>query len=312
MKYPESLAPSEFGKLLQYEDWIKLHKSWLFSILDNLHILSSGWHSELSTTILERCFLPILSREEKMALRDRLASWWRLAWQKNLWAYQSRFTAFGEVESDTVKWDKEIGVARKWPGPQEEKIVKAMTAEERETWRVANITTMALSAKWTGLISLHITERFFAFESLAKSLCAARCIDFCYKAIDPNSIIQHQEVWKTLKRLGADRKNNNTCRLCRLATDCHVVEEASLFAQSYIALIHMRMLKDYREELLFNTKVQEYFAGPLFDLMGELLFLIEEYNDMVLGKFLSRPLSFREGIKFLDEQLCYKRKVEKK
>jgi len=193
MKYPESLAPTEFRKLLQYKDWIELHKSWLLSIVDKLNMLSSEWHSESPTTF-ERCFLPILSQEEKTELRNRLAGWWRLAWQKNIWAHHSRFIVMGELESDAVKWEKEIEVARKWPGPQEENIVKAMTTEELDIWRIANVIAAQLWCKRIGLISLHVTERFFAFESLAKSLCAARCIHFCYKAIDPNSIIQHQEV----------------------------------------------------------------------------------------------------------------------
>jgi len=305
LEYPDSISPQELLKLIKNKDWIRIHTFRLRSIVEELKCLSVNWNFN-KPTILEEHFLPVLEQGEKESLRNRLAAWWRLAWQKHLWSLQSRFLIAGELQSDLVIWRDELEIFEKWPGAQESEVVKNMTLKELENWSNANLTASALQAKSAGMTSINVSERFFAFESLAKSLCSASCIQFLYRVINPNTVIRHDEVLKALKQLGSDKKSNNICKVCRFQSRCQGQPEFTIFARAYVALMHIRMIRDYREEYIFDSKIQNYFIGEFFDLSQELIFFMEEFDDMALGDFLSRPISFRDEAKLLEQRIASK------
>lgn len=306
MEYPESISPQTLFRLLENKNWLRVHKSRLRSIVGQLKSLSKNWNSNKST-ILEKHFLPILNSQEKEILRNRLRVWWRLAWHKHLWAFQSMLLMEDETKSDLDTWSNEIEISKKGTGPHGDDVIKSMTPEEHERWKNATLIRNALHSKKIGLVSVYVSERFFSFESLAKSLCSASCIQFLYKVIAPNSIIQHDEVLKVLLRLGKDKSKIAICKVCRFQTDCQTQSEFDLFACAYVALIHARMIKDYREECIFDPSVSDYFMGDFFDLSQDLIFMIEEFDDISLGSFLWRPFSFSEIIRLLMKEIIDKK-----
>jgi hypothetical protein len=293
LEYPDSISPQELLKFIKNNDWIIIHRLRIQSIVEELKSLSVKWNDD-RPTILEEHFLPLLEPSEKETLRERIRAWWLLAWQKHLWSLQSRFLIAREERSDLMTWSDEIENFRKWPGPQEDEVVRKMTSKELRDWANANFTASALQAKSAGMTSINVSERFFAFEALAKSLCSASCIQFLYKVINPDTVIKHDEVLKALKQLGLDKKKNSVCRVCRFQSCCQGRPEFGAFARAYIALMHIRMIRDYREEYILDSKIQSYFIGEFFDLSQELIFLMEEFNDMAFGHFLTRPISFRQ------------------
>lgn len=303
-RYPDGISPKVLAKLVQNKDWIGLHRSNLSSIVAELQNLSGGW-SKTAPTVLEECFLPRLRKEEKDHLRYKIREWWQLAWCKNMWAHQSMRLARNEPLFDMVNWRQAIQAAEKWPKwPVDSKAIDSLSPEEVQRRIDATLITKGLEMKWAGLTSLYISEHFYAFESLTKALCSVCCIDFLLKILDPNAIIQHSELQKALKRLGAPRRKSKICRLCSYSHKCEAHREFVLFAAGYVALTHMRMVKDYRNVFMaLSDELRGYLESDFFNLAQELVFLIEEYSDKAFGQFLGRPLSNRQHVRILDDLL---------
>lgn len=100
-----------------------------------------------------------------------------------------------------------------------------------------------------GMLQGLINISFFAFESSCKILSALGCYDF--SAIFANEqIIQHEEIWKTLKRL-AKVDSRSRCEKCLLIDYCRFEINFQSVANAYCFAFKTRLLSDYGD-LFYN------------------------------------------------------------
>jgi len=104
----------------------------------------------------------------------------------------------------------------------------------------------------TGLID----STFFAFESECKTFCSLACFGFSiFYALD--EIIQHKDIWLTLKRLGnAVQTLSTDCEICLMKENCRFSINFEALANVYCYAIKVRMLADY-EDFFYTTQIWE-------------------------------------------------------
>lgn len=117
--------------------------------------------------------------------------------------------------------------------------------------------------QFVGLISGLINLMFFAFESSCKVSCSFGCWSFAV-SFAKNKIIQHNTIWRALRRLGnIEEKTETRCAGCLMDKSCDFEIDFEALANIYCYAIKIRMLTDYEVFFYENPEVwdqiEEYF-----------------------------------------------------
>ncbi len=147
--------------------------------------------------------------------------------------------------------------------PIDEQQFEALTDRQQELVLEAEERIQLSYSQFVGVISGLINIIFFAFESSCKISCSIGCWEFAV-LFSKNSIIQHNSIWKTLRKLGKVVEEKTTqCGRCLMDGGCDFEIDFEALANSYCYAIKMRMLMDYEIFFYENSeiwnKVEEYF-----------------------------------------------------
>lgn len=156
--------------------------------------------------------------------------------------------------------------------------------------------TRSVFQEQTGLLCVPSTELFFAFEAFAKAICSSRCGVFLEGIAQPDASTQHQEVWRAIKRLSASRRDDSLCSQCKFREVCPQTSEGTILAGIYVRLIHIRILRDYREDVFFDRMTRGYLGGQFFLLALRALELCDRYLSHSLGGFLQAPAPLKKDL----------------
>jgi hypothetical protein len=177
-------------------------------------------------------------------------------------------------------------------GPQDEETINQMTEEEIRRWHEGNIALAYAGISLTNLYGVFVSELFFTIEAMLRAVCIGSCLGFAIKSIDPKITIQHDEIFKTLRRLG-NEKNSIYCKLCPITEKKCSFEDFSKLADLYELFYHIRAIKDYRKEFYFKEGLQEF----LIDYMKksfEAACVIDEIMAKLFQDYLGFPLTLKE------------------
>jgi len=197
-------------------------------------------------------------------------------------------------------WREELAVFETYPIPISDDKYELMPSHEKLALHEATFIQQALRARDVGFFCLYISEVFYAYEAFCRAICCALCWDFLESVLD-ESVVMHGHVWKALKRLGADRNTASKCKECRFAESCTRHAEGPILAAIYLRLFHLRVLRDYRENIYMDGELLSYVTGPLEPMCREASFLAEEYLASSLGGFLMMPASLRDTAAVLSQ-----------
>jgi hypothetical protein len=146
-----------------------------------------------------------------------------------------------------------LGKSVSLPPTQEE--IDSLTSDEKliveEALRKLELNYIGFIVAISGLIN----SAFFALESECKIFCSLGCIAFSIRYAQ-DEIIQHKDVWLTLKRLGKVIQTRSVnCEICKLQENCFFSINFEALANVYCYAIKVRMLSDYEE---FFYKIQTW------------------------------------------------------
>ena len=148
---------------------------------------------------------------------------------------------------------------------QEKEIIQQALKRFQLTY--INFMTMVI-----GLINLI----FSVFETECKVICSLSCFAFSI-IYAQNKIIQHNEVWKALRRLSriGSRKSIN-CEICQMQNDCEFLMDFEALANIYCYAIKIRMIADY-EDILFKEEQVWFIIKDYFEILK---FVINEQENI--------------------------------
>lgn len=140
--------------------------------------------------------------------------------------------------------------------PPTQEAIDLLEMEEKEIVQQAlqelEITYINFIVIIGGLINLV----FFVFETECKILCSLGCFAFSI-IYARNDIIQHNDVWKTLKKLSQnDPRESINCEICQMRRECDFSIDFEALANIYCYAIKIRMLADY-DELFYKNQMWE-------------------------------------------------------
>jgi hypothetical protein len=147
--------------------------------------------------------------------------------------------------------------------PIEKQEFETLTKIEKEVILEAEQKIQLAHIQFVGIISGLINLMFFAFESSCKVSCSFGCWNFAI-LFAMNRVIQHDTIWKALRRLGKIGEQTSTrCFACLMDKSCNFEIDFEVLANIYCYAIKMRMLTDYEDFFYENPEiwyqVEEYF-----------------------------------------------------
>lgn len=105
-------------------------------------------------------------------------------------------------------------------------------------------------------LSMLISQMFFALEFSCRNVCALSCYRFALK-VAKSRVIQHGELWRTLKKLG--EKTGVDCESCAVLSTCNFGINFLALSRIYAYATKIRQLADYTPKFsslaIFKSKV---------------------------------------------------------
>jgi hypothetical protein len=243
-------AFSEFMEYLQrdYEIFIETHDK-LDSFLEHYKIIQKQlMDRELLHNFIERIDFHSKLRDYKISALDEYLP--------------KLFTGYNSILEEILEdLKRDIGNTVSFPIDKQQ--FEALTDRQKESILEAEERIQLSYNQLVGVISGLINTIFFAFESSCKISCSLGCWEFAI-SFSTNNIIQHDSIWKTLRKLGKIAQEKTTrCDRCLMDKGCDFEIDFEALANSYCYAIQMRMLMDYEIFFYENSKVwnqvTEYF-----------------------------------------------------
>jgi len=146
-----------------------------------------------------------------------------------------------EIERNKKKQELISLLREGWDPKARTTLAKKQSEKIREFF----IETFKMRCKHLSTYNSFIYESFFVVECNCKFLAGMGCYRFA-KNISESKIINHSDVWKTLKNLSGKQKEA-ICDHCFTKTSCNFKKRFIHLANLYAASIKLRMLSDYSE-----------------------------------------------------------------
>jgi len=122
-------------------------------------------------------------------------------------------------------------------------------------------------------LSILLSQMFFALEFSTRMLCGLGCYRFALK-VSNSEVIQHEEVWRQLKKLG--RKVGYNCETCVVKSSCNFEVEFSILAKIYAYAMKIRQIVDYTTRLASLNLFKSELLKPPFVYFSSLIKIVEK------------------------------------
>ncbi len=141
----------------------------------------------------------------------------------------------------------------------------SLEQEKQKIIENTNQKIFTTSIEFIAVLGGFINSIFFAFESECKIVCSLACFAFSIEYAR-NNILEHAQVWQTLKRLSLAKSNLDDsirCEICQMKENCKFSINFEALANVYSYAIKIRMIADYDDSLFKNIelldKIKDYF-----------------------------------------------------
>ena len=121
-------------------------------------------------------------------------------------------------------------------------------------------------------LSILLSQMFFALEFSCRMICSLGCYNFALK-ISRAEVIQHDEVWKQLKRFG--KKQGHQCEICIVRDTCDFGVDFNSLARIYAYAMKVRQISDYTTKFASLDILKSHLAEPPFIYFAALIDIME-------------------------------------
>ncbi len=289
------LSPSAVQSILQKHDWVKICRDELAQRLSGLieTDFPEGYFARSIKPQLDRALQQELTLDGTsiVDIRGTIQRWILISNFKAQLLIRlsslipNEFSVYNEI------MEKYSGVPL---GPQDSEVIDKMTEDELKWWHYGNIAIFFTSSSVTNILGLFVSELFFTLEAMARALCIASCLAFSIKSVLPMVTIQHDEIYKTLKRLGSKDRDKVTCRLCPIAESCICSQSYNQIALIYELFYHLRVIKDYRLDFYFEPELIPFLMADYIPQGFEVICTIDKVIHRVFLNYMVSPLSIAD------------------
>jgi hypothetical protein len=295
MKNELGFSATAIQKMLSNEKWVEIYQSELKTRSESLNAkaFEKGMFNTFLKEKLQKSLASEISKDEHY-IRNGIAKWMQISHLK-------AFSMFCVMPFVQAQLKKTLEIYTRYHdvplGPQDGKLVKKMDEEMLEKWRDGNMMIFYGEASINNVLGLYVSEVFFTTEAMLRIICMGSCIEFGIKTILPNQIIQHDEIYKTLKKLSNDDYGKVNCRLCSMNDKCPRRLEFGHLAAVYEVLYHLRAIKDYKREFYFNDSLTDFLIKDFTPVGLNIVFVLDEIINNVYSDFLMFPYTLKDTYK---------------
>lgn len=224
------LSPLAIQSILKKENWVDIYRNELIERTSNLSEIDfpSERFSDLIKPYLKKALKKELSESPDIVnIRETIQRWMTISHNKSSLLIKLLDLVPEELNksNEIISHFKDVPI-----GPQNADIVEQMSEIERVRWHEGNIATFFAVLSINNIVGLFISELFYTIEAMCRVICIGSCLEFAVKSVLPTTIIQHDEVYKTLKRLGLDSNFKVVCKICPASQECSGIDSYSKLA----------------------------------------------------------------------------------
>jgi hypothetical protein len=199
------------------------------------------------------------------------------------------------ISNDKSKYEQLYSKYGSTPsGPLDSEAIKKMSKQDIEQWQEASLVRAYSRYNYKNVLGLFCSELFFAVEAACRVICIGTCLDFAIKSLLANVVIQHDEVFKTLKRIGSEQTENVSCITCVSKQKCHEIPSVNNISALYELCYHIRAIKDYKLEFYWEESFEEFLEAHYLTRGVELLTCFESILDSLFSGFLMFPFKLKD------------------
>lgn len=148
-------------------------------------------------------------------------------------------------------------------------------------------------------LSILLSQMFFALEFSCRMICALGCYNFALK-ISRAEVVQHDEVWKQLKRFG--EKQAHQCEICIVRNTCNFEVDFNALARIYAYAMKVRQIADYTTKFASLDILKSHLAEPPFIYFAALMDVTETNFYMAKDCIPSSHLKSTQKLDYLAEE----------
>lgn len=284
------LSPSAIHLFLQKPDWIDIYCNELIQRCIGLseNDFPQKYFTKIIKPRLERALEKELSgKAKRIDIRNTVQRWMLISHYKAQSLIRLMLLIPGELTLLKQTLDKYNGIPI---GPVHSDVFHNMTNDEKDSWHQATIALAFSHSSVMNILGLFVSELFFTFEAMARTLCIGSCLEFALKSILPSVTIQHDEINQSLRRLGKRDKEKVACRLCPINDECFQSPSYYKISLIYELLYHLRTIKDYRLEFYFEHGMAPFILEYLVPKGFESLCVIDKVLNRIFQEYMISPL----------------------
>lgn len=174
----------------------------------------------------------------------------------------------GEVDKIYEDCQNKLSINITFPIQQED--IDSLDDIEKEIAQKASEDFYSIYIRFTVMVIGLVNIIFSALEASCKILCSLCCFSFS-SSYAQNDIIQHSEIWKTLRRLSQiGSRESNDCKNCQISNNCSLNTNFEALANIYCYAIKVRMLADY-DDIFFKEPQILYDIKEYFDILENVI-----------------------------------------
>lgn len=285
------LSANSVQKILQNKNWVEIYRE----RLSNCHsiITETRSPSNLFSDVIEPQLVISLGidhpkKEVDKIIRDNLQKW------SLLFSYKYQFLIrlqqlIPEEVADTKKIQNFYSDVPL--GPLDTDIFEKLSFNDRIKWSEGSKVVHFKNTSLKNFIGIFVSEEFFITEAMCRVILIGTCYEFALKSILPNTVIQHDEIYKTLKRLGSKKHDKVACKMCIVNEQCIQRDIFLELAQLYCLLYHLRVIKDYKMDFFNNRDFTNFLLNDFFIKSFEITCNFEKIIDKNFSKYWWSPSS---------------------
>lgn len=286
------LSPIGIEKILKKDNWQDNYREEFLSRLGDLNKHKEKFSDSYFINKIHPLLLEKFSDD---AIREQITKSINITFGKSMLLIKM-ISDIPKLIAEATNQIKKYGDAPVGPLPNQ--VVEQMDEKEKESWKEATLVLMNSPISLQYYIGVFVSELFFAYESMCRTINIASCYVYALKALDNKSIIQHGEIHKTLKRLTGKKGDNLFCTMCPINHNCKNKYYSKLAAM-YEVLYHLRGIKDYRNEFLDICHDSDFFniIIPVFGIKA--IEYADDIMNFLLKGYIVNPISiskFKEAL----------------
>lgn len=272
------------SKVMKEPDWVQIYSDECNERLANVkqHTFPKEYFIKTIKPLLEG----FVGDKPDVDIR-KIVQKWMVIFTYKAWA----LIRVQDIESKDNKIYKEI--YKKYAdipnGPQNDDVVKKMTEEEFKNWVEGGAAKSYAYYNYKNILGLFCSELFFAVEAACRVVCIGTCLDFAIKSLLSNIIIQHDEVFKTLKRIGREDSEKISCITCANKEKCKEIPSITNIASLYELCYHIRVIKDYKLEFYWEHNFEEFLKQQYLPEGIKIIYFLESVIDALFCNYLMSP-----------------------